>query len=423
MALVFALAVTARVVYFLVLSPTSPEWSPEVLPRDGWLTIATNLARGHGYSTNSLLTYFPVDRLVPTAARSPVPVLLLAALVRLAGSHWYYPALLFSWCCSGLVAIAAYWIAVRASGRHFLGLWTGVVFAVYLSEMYITTTFAVASEPIFSALLAAYLVLSIRAVDRCSVPISTSAGAALALASLSRPAVLLLPVVPIAWMLYRLRRQAVAMVVGLSLTFAVIHVPWIVRNYAMFGRPIVTTTLGGFVLYRHNAKIEKSQYDLGYSLSSFVPMVRNFVATTGRPLQSYDEPELNDLLSAEGLRIIRAHPWRYLKLSAYRTIWIWYADNSGRGLYAVENAAIYLLALVGLWYAVRAREPIYGLLLLNIAYFVAVYSALNVQYRYICPVMPLMILIAGLPVDAWVARTRRGGQSGAPRAASMQSNA
>lgn len=423
MALVFALAVVARVVYFLVLSPTSPEWSPETLPRDGWFTIATNLAHGHGYSTNSLLTYFPVDRLVPTAARSPVPVLLLAALIRLAGSHWYYPALLFSWCCSGVVAVAAYWIAVRASGRHFLGLWTGVVFAVYLSEMYITTTFAVASEPIFSALLAAYLVLSIRAVDRSSVRTAIAAGAVLALASLSRPAVLLLPVVPVAWMLYRLRRQAVAMVVGLSLTFAVMHVPWIVRNDAVFGRPIVTTTLGGFVLYRHNAKIEKNEYDLGYSLASFVPMVRNLTASAGRTLQSYDEPELNDFLSTRAQRIILAHPWRYLKLCVYRTIWIWYVDNSGRGLYALENAAIYVLALIGLWYAVRARDPIYALLLLNIAYFVAVYSAINVQYRYISPVMPLMILIAGLPVDAWVTRVRRGGQSGAPLAASINSKA
>ena len=417
MAFIFTLAVAARVVYFLVLAPTSPEWTPDALPRNGWFTIAVNLAHGHGYSTNSLLTYFPTDRLVPTAARSPVPVLLLAALVSVAGSHWYYPALLFSWCCSGLVAVAAYWIAVRASGRHFLGLWTGVVFALYLSEMYITTTFAVASEPVFSTLLAAYIVLTIHAVDRSSIPLSVAAGAALALASLSRPAVLLLPVVPAAWMLYRLRRRAVAMVLGLSLTFAVIHVPWIARNYEVFGRPIVTTTLGGFVLYRHNGIIEENRYNVGYSLPFFVSTARNLVATTGRPLQSYDGPALNDLLSAEGQRIIRAHPWRYLKLCAYRTVWIWYAENSGRGLYALENAAIYLLAFIGLWYAVRAREPIYGLLLVNIAYFVAVYSALTVQYRYICPVMPLMILLAGLPVDAWVARIRHGSQSRAPATA------
>jgi hypothetical protein len=90
-----------------------------------------------------------------------------------------------------------------------------------------------------------------------------------------------------------------------------------------------------------------------------------------------------------------------VKLTALRTIWIWYNENSGRGLYAVENFLIYLLALGGLFYALRSREPLYFLLLAHIAYFVAFHSLLNVQYRFICPIMPYMILLAGLPVYAW----------------------
>ena len=65
---------------------------------------------------------------------------------------------------------------------------------------------------------------------------------------------------------------------------------------------------------------------------------------------------------------------------------------------------IYLLALFGLFYALRSREPVYLLLLVHIAYFVAIHSALNVQYRFISPLMPYMILLAGLTVYAW--RTR-----------------
>jgi len=411
MAFVFALTVAARVIYFLVLSPTSPEWSPSVLPRDGWLGIATNLATGQGYTTNSLLTYFPVGHLVPTAARSPVPVLVLAAIVRIFGPDWYYPSLLLAWCCSGIVAVAAYWVAVRASGREWLGLWTGVVFAGYLSEMYITTTFAVGSEPIFSALLAGYLVLSIRAVDRVSVGLAIAAGAAIALASLSRPAALLLPVVPMAWMVFRLRRRAVGTVLAFSLTFVGIQIPWVARNAVVFGTPITTTTLGGFVLYRHNGMIAENEYHIGYGLRGFKRMVVELNAASGRPLQSLTEPQLNAELSDEGWRIIRAYPWRYLKLCVYRAFWIWYADNSGRGLYAVQNLAIYVLALIGLLYAARSREPVYGLILLHLAYFVAVHSAINVQYRFICPVMPLMILLAGLPVYAWTA-----GRRGTPHA-------
>ena len=406
MALVFVLTVVARVIYFLVLSPTSPEWSPSALPRDGWLAIATNLATGRGYSIGSLLTYFTTDTLVPTAARSPFPVLVLTAVVRVFGSHWYYPSLVLAWCCSGIVAVSAYWVAVRVSGREWLGLWTGLVFAVYLSEMYITTTFAVCSEPIFSALLAGYIVLSITAVDRCSISRAIGAATLLALAALSRPAVLFLPVVPMAWMLFRLRRRALAMMLAFALTFVAFQIPWIARNMLVLGKPVVTTTLGGFVLYRHNGMIADGEYHIGYALRDFRRMVAELAATRGRTLQSFTEPELNDLLSAEGWRIIRAYPWRYLRLSAYRTIWIWYADNSGRGLYAVQNALLYLLTFIGLVYAARSREPLYGLLALNVAYFVVVHSAINVQYRFICPVMPLVILFAGLPVHAWMTRRR-----------------
>lgn len=414
MAFVFALTVAARVIYFLVLFPTSPEWSPSVLPRDGWLSIATNLATGHGYTSNSLLTYFPIGHLVPTAARSPVPVLVFAAIVRIFGADWYYPTLLLTWCCSGIVAVAAYWVAVRASGREWLGLWTGLVFAGYLSEMYITTTFAVGSEPIFSALLAGYLVLSIRAVDRGSVGLAIAAGSLLALASLSRPAALLLPAVPLAWMLFRLRRRAVGVMLAFSLTFVGIQVPWVARNAVVFGMPITTTTLGGFVLYRHNGMIAENDYHIGYSLQHFKRMVEELNAASGRSLQSLTEPQLNAELSEEGWRIIRAYPWRYFKLCVYRAIWIWYADNSGRGLYAVQNIAIDVLAMIGLLYALRSREPVYGLLVLHLVYFVAVHSAINVQYRFICPVMPLMILLAGLPVYAWTAGRRGSSHADAP---------
>lgn len=400
MLFVFTLTVLARVVYFIVLSPSMP-WDRENLPRNGYLQIATHLINGEGYSTRNLLTYYPVDHVVPTAARSPVPVFVFAGALWLLGSHWYYPLLLVAFCLSGVVAVAAYWMAGRASGREWVAVWTGVVFACYLSEMLVTTTYAIASEPLFAALLSLYMVLFVRSVDRQSVSGAAAAGALLALAALSRPAVILLPVVSIGWILLRLRRGGIAMSIAFSLAFGALLLPWVVRNYRVFGEPIVTTTLGGFVFYRHNGMIEEGKYHPGYSLPEFGVKVRRLTDAVGRPIKSFTEPELSALLYAEGQRIIRMYPWRYLKLSALRTVWIWYNENSGRGLYAVQNLLIYLLALGGLFYALRSREPVYLLLLAHIAYFVAFHSAINVQYRFISPIMPYMILLAGLPVYAW----------------------
>jgi hypothetical protein len=38
---------------------------------------------------------------------------------------------------------------------------------------------------------------------------------------------------------------------------------------------------------------------------------------------------------------------------------------------------------------------------------VAFHSAINVQFRFICPIMPYMILLAGLPVYAWWQKRER----------------
>lgn len=407
MLLLFALTVALRVLYFIVLSPSTPIWNRDVLPRNSYLSIAQRLVDGQGYSNRRLLTYYPVDRAVPTAARSPLPVLVFAGALKIVGTHWYYPLLLFAWCLSGVVAVAAYWIAARASGREWVAVWTGVVFACYLAEMFITTTYAIASEPLFAALLALYLILLIRVVDRPSLATAAAAGAMLGLAALTRPTVLWLPAVSLGWILFQQRKRGIGLCLAFVLAFAALLTPWVVRNYRVFGEPIVTTTLGGFNLYRHNAMIEEDKYHPGYSHPEVERKIRRLVEATGRPLSSFTEPELSTLLYDEGKRIIRTYPWRYVKLSALRTVWIWYNENSGRGLYAVQNFLIYLLALVGLYYALASREPVYLLLLAHIGYFVAIHSALNVQYRFISPIMPYMILLAGLPVHAWWMRRAR----------------
>ena len=92
------------------------------------------------------------------------------------------------------------------------------------------------------------------------------------------------------------------------LAFAALQVPWAVRNYRVFGDPIVTTTLGGFNLYRHNGMIEEGKYHTGYSHPEMERRIRRLTEATGRPLESFNEAELNALLKAEGARIVRTYP-------------------------------------------------------------------------------------------------------------------
>ena len=169
------------------------------------------------------------------------------------------------------------------------------------------------------------VLLLIRAADRPGLGIA-AAGVMLGLTALSRPTVLWLPVVSVAWLLFRqqgrgvaLRPRGFAIATAFVLAFAALQVPWVVRNYRVFGDPIVTTTLGGFNLYRHNGMIEE-KYHTGYSHPEMERKVHQLAAASGRPLESLNEAEIDSLLKAEGARIVKAYPLRYLKLSAMRTV-------------------------------------------------------------------------------------------------------
>ena len=103
-------------------------------------------------------------------------------------------------------------------------------------------------------------------------------------------------------------------------------------------------------------------------------------------------------MKAEGARIVKAYPLRYLKLSAMRTVDLIHKEFRS---WTVRSRTIYLFALGGLFYALRSREPIYFLLLAHIAHFVAFHSAINVQCTGSSARSCRMILLAGLPVYAW----------------------
>ena len=115
MAWIFGLTVAVRIVYFMVMVGYTADWDPKPIQRNGFLTIAQNVLDGEGFTTRSLLTYYPAGQLVPTAARSPLPIVVFAGALRLFG-----PAHLLS-------AAAVRLVPVRCRGRlRLLGGGAGV---------------------------------------------------------------------------------------------------------------------------------------------------------------------------------------------------------------------------------------------------------------------------------------------------------
>ncbi len=389
-ALIFVTAFAVRAVFFLVFSPANPSWIYNI-GINGWLEIAQNLASGDGYTTRHLLTYFEVDHLVPTAARSPLPVLVLSGLISIFGDR-IWPLFIYSWVLSAATAVLLYVLSQKIFASKKSALLAAFIYVFYIPEMYISSGYAAASESLFTCLLIGYFLAILKNISDQKKRWACCAGLLLGLMFLCRPAVLFFPILFIIWALKKGRLRAIPSIVVFLTAFILCISPWAIRNQAVFQKPILTSTLGGYNLLRHHKMLEENKYSI-YAWYQFGPIARKVVSESGHVLEDLNEVQLDRILSEKALGIIKAYPWRYLKLCAIRSIWIWYKVTGEEPLARAQNTLIYVLMFPGMLLAIYKRHPL-SVFVWHILYFVLFHAMINVQFRFICPMMPYGIMIA-----------------------------
>lgn len=388
---IFLSAFLARVIFYLVFERLHPGMMTQSLGINGWLDIARNVTAGQGYSEHSLLTYFPVDRLIPTAARSPLPVLILSLLL-LVFHQQTLVLLIYSWMLSSLTAVLLYFLAQKVLKSQKMGLATALLYCFYLPEMVISTAYASASESLFTLLLMGYFLTSLGDSETHSRKLAVGAGILLALACLSRPMVLFLPILYAGWMIWKHQAKAVTSLACFFAAFLICLSPWAIRNQIVFGKPIITSTLGGYNLLRHNFGLENRDYRLKTS-EDFDPYAHRVIAAAGYDLKTINEVQADDVFTREALKIICKYPVRYLKFSVIRGFWLWYKIGAEQQPYLTQNAAIYLFMFPGMVLALLRRHVL-SIFVLHIGYFVFFCALINAQFRFICPMMPYGIMLA-----------------------------
>jgi hypothetical protein len=226
-----------------------------------------------------------------------------------------------------------------------------------------------------------------------------TAGLLLGAACLARPTVVFLPALflvlfPLVW-----RRRGVWLAVAACLAWAAPQVPWVLRNQAAFGRPVLTSTLGGYALYvaataARDDRVHLTGWDL--ELRDLHREMLSVLQRTGRTVNDVNETEFDDALRGAALEIIAANRRAYVRNSAMGAIGIWFWLNSGRGAYMIQNAIYYALAVIGLAVAIRQRLwPVLALLVLH-AYAMGVHLPVLPQYRYMVPFTPYLFVFSGL---------------------------
>jgi 4-amino-4-deoxy-L-arabinose transferase-like glycosyltransferase len=376
------LALALRLAAVGLLAGSAPERNDRVLRYD---PIALSLLAGEGFSRGG----------VPVAESPPVYPLFLAAVYGVFG-----PSAGAARAALAVVDAATVGLVFLLARRLFGGR-TAVLAALgaaFLPYSIVQIVYG-GSDVLFLFLHTAFLATFVHAWLSARRGAFAAAGALLGLATLCRAVPLLLPALLAALILAAgratLRERAVRTAL-LAVCFAAVVSPWILRNVLVFDRFVPVQTLGGLHLF----------------LATFDGDDLPRAGPRERAQQAQDGVAHDRHLQARALDRIRRDPGRYLRHVGRRLVRMWSKTHSGRfeGWLLAANSLLLAMAAAGLALARRRRRLLP--LLAVFAYYVGLHAVLMAIFRYLLPVVPILLVLAAVPV----ARLLGDRDAGAPPA-------
>jgi 4-amino-4-deoxy-L-arabinose transferase-like glycosyltransferase len=353
--------------------------------------IARSVATGHGFSSP---TDLPTG---PSAWAPPLYPYILAGIFRLFGSYTAvsgWVILAFNSIFGALTCVTLYRIAERIYGVEVAraAAWTWAVFpyAMYWSVRVVWET------SLSAFLLSLALLLTLRMADKPPRPRAwITFGLLWGVITLTNTALLSMLPFCLLWLFYRLpqrSRQLVGMTACL-ITAALFVTPWLVRNYAVFGK---------FVFVRDNLPLEMhlSNNDRSTGLWTRTEHPGNDPEAMRR-FQELGELGFMDEKREEVRQFIREHPGKFVWFSVERAVYFWIGTPqtlivNGYDLIIARHVMFFLgtaLAFAGLWLTIRNRRPGAFLLACSLIFYPLPYYTVNPFPRYRHPIEPEMILL------------------------------
>lgn len=360
-------------------------------------SVAMSIALGHGFSSPLSMV-----RTGPTAWFSPIYPYLIAGIFKLWGiysfkSHIVIQAIncLFA----SLIVFPIYAIAKRSFG-------TAIATAASWLWVVLPTAWYVPLQEIFGSTLAA---LCLALVFWASLFLGTGRrgpqcwiayGVLWSISGLVNPALLAIFPFFLVWLIWALRKQSedwTRPIACTVLVFVLGLLPWTVRNYRAFGK---------FVPLRSNFGLE-----LWLGNNPQAADVNSF------SMHPYDSPVERDAYKRMGeisymrakqeqaFAFMRSHPAVTLYFIARRIGSNWFSVSDRVGsvfstgtsylkLYFFFNAAMILLAWLGLWFAWRTRNAYRLPYLFVLLIYPLVFYITHTLVRYRFPIDPLLTILA-----------------------------
>ena len=386
-----------RAIIFVVHNPPSLA-SGET---DSWWVIALNLLHGDGYSL-CLAKYFPFCAVTnqTTAMREPIPVLFFATVARL-GQESLWSATIIELVIYMLIPVLLFCLT-KEWANTFSALIAAAFWAIYLPALDLIPQ--VSSDLLAALFVTAGILMTLKARKTLRKRDWLIASIWLGLAAMSRSATLVIGIVLIGgqgieFLQRRIKfEEVIKPTLMITSSMILFMAPWLIRNQIELGKPILGSSLVGYNLYRHNYMIGTNSYLRYVGGIEGYQATQNLISSRpGELVGTENEAQMDSFYRKEAIKIISAHPFRYLQLAAYRFLPLWfnwkvleaYGIPTGHHGYIIMGiqALFLVLACIEVGFHARRTWPLWG----SIALLSLAYMTVDSQLLYLTPVIPLLI--------------------------------
>ena len=342
--------------------------------------IGASIAMGDGFAWPAW-GRFPGE---PTAWMAPVYPWLVGLAFKAFGVYSEQAAVvleLFQTVVSVLSCVLLYLIGKRVYGPR-AGLLAALMFALYPASIHFAVQ-KIWSTTLFVFCLLAIAYLFMRMADHPSLKIGVTLGALVGFTALLE--VTILAVVPFAlvwlWFVNRKHGQRVlGPVTAMLLVSGLVILPWLVRNYTVFGHVTFIKSNFGKVFYEGNKDLATSDVS--------APQVF---------LEGENEAQYNRFFLARVVDQVLDHPLQFVERTVVRVANFWTMNRVPAGLGQRIALMVYLgvllLAIGGLIKSTFNRDLVLVLLFL-LALPLVYYITISYHGRYRYPIEPLLMLPA-----------------------------
>ncbi|MGW8249889.1 MAG: ArnT family glycosyltransferase [Anaerolineales bacterium] len=365
---------------------------------------AKSLASGDGYQVDDSIT----------ARRPPLYSLFLAGVYNLFGD-----SLRSALIANGLLGVLTVYLTYKIACLGFTPL-VALCAAMIMASTPSLVLYSglLASENLAIALLLGSLLLFLDNLKDFAAWRAILAGILVGLAILTRPVVL---IAPIMWfMILIIRRQPFEWVVRqgflISAAVGLTLLPWVFRNWLVYDRFIpLSTDFGSVLLIGFNSE-SRGNYT--------VPLVHQQIVKQANEL-SWDEYQISQRMQQEALRWVSRHSLQAVLLAPSK-LWFTFRDDVSGVSWSLANtkfrvpegirlglnviAQLYyilmlLLAAYGLlgWKSLR-HNPYHWVLFATLIGWVSIYFILFGSDRYHLPILPIIAIYSAYGASRFIVR-------------------